>query len=148
MAEKDKVVAEEEKVTTFPISDVAIDAIEKDEFGFAEQAGRLAKLVAGENSPENIAVGVSGSWGSGKSSMLNLIKCYLTDPYHYHELFISEDTGTMEEILKGSKIKNMMPIVVEFDPWFFGSEEKIIDAFFLRLAKSITNNGKIRKGTG
>jgi predicted KAP-like P-loop ATPase len=133
-----------EKETTFPISDIAIDEIKDDKFGFTKRAEKLAKLVASHSSSEYITVGISGTWGSGKSSILNLIKCYLTQEKHYLEIFRQDYPEGAED----KKITKNMPIVVEFDPWFFGSEEKIIEAFFLRLAKSITNNGKVRKTIG
>jgi hypothetical protein len=135
MAENDKIL----------LDDMAIDAIKDDKFGFKEHAKRYARLVAGKNSPEYISVGISGSWGSGKSSMLNLVKCYLTNKEHYYELFHEE---LQENEAENKKVlEKEMPIVVQFDPWFFGSEEKIIESFFFRLAKVINkhNNRKINK---
>ncbi len=140
MEEKNKA----EKVT-FPISDIAIDAIEKDEFGFAKRAEKLAKLVASHSSSEYITVGISGTWGSGKSSILNLVKLYLTEPDLYNNLDGESSPlpkKGFQRYWKLKKLKKIMPIVVEFDPWFFGSEEKIIEAFFFRLAKSIDSIDK------
>ena len=73
----------------------------------------LAKLITYEKN-DNIALGISAPWGSGKTSMLNLIK----------------------EQIKELKI-DPKPIIVEFDPWFYGSEDKVIHSFFETLAKAI-----------
>lgn len=135
MAEKDKLI----------LDDRAIDAIKDDKFGFKEHAKRLARLVAGTNSPEYISVGISGSWGSGKSSMLNLVKCYLTNMGHYHKSIIDGETPKNKKQWKATekKLRKEMPIVVEFDPWFFGSEERIIQAFFDRLAKATSDEDAV-----
>lgn len=90
-----------------------IESFDEDIFGWENHAKMLAKLITNEKN-DDVALGISAPWGSGKTSMLNLIK---------------------EQI---NKLKiQPKPIIVEFDPWFYGSEDKVIHSFFETLAKAI-----------
>jgi len=90
-------------------SDKPIAKCDEDIFGWKDHARMLAKLIT-DKSNDDVALGISAPWGSGKTSMLNLIK----------------------EQIKELKI-DPKPIIVEFDPWFYGSEDKVIA---LSLSKS------------
>ncbi len=94
-------------------NDKPIEKCDEDIFGWKDHARMLAKLITHESN-DDVALGISAPWGSGKSSMLNLIK------------------EQINEIGIDPK-----PIIVEFDPWFYGSEEKVIHSFFETLAKAI-----------
>jgi len=94
-------------------SDKPIAKCDEDIFGWKDHARMLAKLIT-DKSNDDVALGISAPWGSGKTSMLNLIK----------------------EQIKELKIYPK-PIIVEFDPWFYGSEDKVIHSFFETLAKAI-----------
>jgi len=94
-------------------SDKPIAKCDEDIFGWKDHARMLAKLITHESN-DDVALGISASWGSGKTSMLNLIKEQINE--------------------LGIKPK---PIIVEFDPWFYGSEEKVIHSFFETLIKAI-----------
>ena len=59
----------------------------------------------------SFAIGVTGMWGSGKSSFINLLK---------------------------HKIENSVDIIIEFKPWFCKSSADIIDEFFKIYQNSIS----------
>src|SRR5690606_7194714 len=67
-------------------------------------------------------IGLEGQWGSGKSSLVNLI---------IHELGQLEDSG--------------IPTVVKFEPWLIGSRDALISSFFEELART---TGQMRHSKG
>ena len=147
-------------------NDEPINSVVNDLFGFSFQASVIAKLVGGKDSHNHLSVGVSGSWGSGKTSLLYMVRELLE--YIKHE----ESFNALKRKLGKNKIKNistlrkMVPFyrlrkeiekkehlkdipsslkdvkVIWFDPWFFGSEETVIKAFFYRIAKELMDEDK------
>lgn len=107
-------------------NDEPVSSIKEDKFSFKYQAWRISKLVAGEQSFSHISVGISGEWGSGKSSLLKMIQ----------EILLSSDV-LIDSGLDDYPINQKKPIVIWFDPWFFGSESEIIKTFFVKLAKEL-----------
>lgn len=152
-------------------NDEPIDSVVNDLFGFSFQASVIAKLVGGKDSKNHLSVGVSGSWGSGKTSLLNMVKEFLNYKQYKDEkerlekiLFtksyyrMSEDKRfeidqriiylwafllklEQEKIDLEDSIINENK-VIWFDPWFFGSQETVIKAFFYRLAKELMDEDK------
>ena len=61
------------------ISDLPIKSREEDIFSFAPSAKELVEHIFEEQQPESLVVGLSGAWGSGKTSFLNLIEKELID---------------------------------------------------------------------
>lgn len=59
------------------LEDNPIQDSSEDEFRFDVFAQRIAKTVIENKSNDSYSLGITGSWGSGKTSMLNCIKKYL-----------------------------------------------------------------------
>ncbi|KSV75589.1 hypothetical protein N185_17265 [Sinorhizobium sp. GW3] len=57
-----------------PDSDRALDSQEQDEFGFAGIAKKLAPSLAAATGGDGMVIGIEGPWGSGKSTMVNLLR--------------------------------------------------------------------------
>ena len=55
-------------------TDVPINDSSEDQFSFTSLAGRVVRHLKSNTNPESIVVGVTGQWGVGKTSMLNLIE--------------------------------------------------------------------------
>ncbi len=152
-------------------NDEPIDSILKDEFGFLYQASIIASLVGGEDSKDHLSVGISGLWGSGKTSFMKMVKELLSYKQYKDEkeklekvLFTKAYYQMSEEKrlkvdqrviylwsffikLEQEKIEFEDNItnenkVIWFDPWFFGSEESIIKAFFYKIAKEIADEDR------
>lgn len=76
-----------------------------DLLGFEASAKHIATAIAELSSPEGFVVGIEGSWGSGKSSYINLVKQsfrQLPDP----------------------------PEVVHYLPWLIGSRDALLKELF------------------
>lgn len=87
------------------IKDKKEDKLKRNRF-----ATNLSKNIKEYNYDESITIGLMGPWGSGKSSIINMVK---------HELNES----------------NL--IVVEFNPWYFAGRKQLISDFFQVLSERI-----------
>jgi|GEM_PF-2373880 len=94
------------------INDQAIKAPEEDRLGRNAFAGKLAKDLSRWRGDQSIVVGLNGKWGSGKSSVKNLI---------LHAL--NKDDTPLD--------------YVEFNPWLASGEEAITKAFFDEIAQKL-----------
>ncbi|MBX5089807.1 KAP family P-loop NTPase fold protein [Rhizobium lentis] len=57
-----------------PDSDRALESEERDEFGFAGIARKLAPSLIAATGGDGMVIGIEGPWGSGKSTMVNLLR--------------------------------------------------------------------------
>ncbi|WP_049975842.1 P-loop NTPase fold protein [Azospirillum sp. B506] len=95
-----------------PIKSPADDRLGRDGF-----VARLARaLVTSDGRASGVVVGLTGPWGSGKSSLLNLLQ---------------------------AEIERQHPaaVVVRFDPWLVSGRDDVITQFFAELLATITMVG-------
>lgn len=59
------------------LEDAPVDNVNADEFRYDGYAQRIARTIIERQSISSYSLGITGEWGSGKTSMLNLIKRYL-----------------------------------------------------------------------
>jgi len=59
------------------IEDLAIESVEQDIFNRKEVAREIAHRISITTNSKSFAIGILGEYGSGKTSFINLIKCYL-----------------------------------------------------------------------
>jgi len=78
-----------------------------DLLGHAPFAKALATSILRECPPDGLVVGIYGPWGTGKSTALNFLVHYL-----------EQGDG------------DAAPIVLRFNPWWFGGQEDLIRRFF------------------
>ena len=57
--------------------DKPIDSPEEDKFGFKALAKAIADSISKMKSPEGTVIAINGPWGSGKSSLINLVRHHL-----------------------------------------------------------------------
>ena len=57
-----------------PDSDRVVERNDDDRFGFSGIAKRLAPSVIEASKGEGMVIGLQGRWGSGKTSLLNLLR--------------------------------------------------------------------------
>ncbi len=89
-------------------SDAPITSHTEDKFNRTDFAHRIAETLMHRRAEDSVVVGIYGKWGSGKSSILNMMQEKINS-YGYNT------------------------IVINFNPWYFSSEEDIIRGFFAEL---------------
>ena len=68
----------------------------------------VAKSLENLNSQDTFTIGLYGQWGTGKTSLVNMI---------------------LEEIKENEKV-----VIVRFEPWNFSSTNQLLEQFFVHLA--------------
>ena len=94
--------------------DQPIDSPKEDRFGFDPLAKAIADSVANMEAPHGTVLAVNGPWGSGKSSVINLVR------HHLHD---ETTTGDLE--------------IAEFKCWWFRGEEALLLAFLHVLCSAM-----------
>lgn len=91
-------------------NDQPIALPEHDIFGIDPFAKSLAKSIEQMQSPTGTVMAINGPWGSGKSSVVNLVKHHL-----------------------GDAVKAESLTIIDFNCWWFRGEEALALAFFREL---------------
>jgi predicted KAP-like P-loop ATPase len=98
-------------------SDSPIADPKDDQFGIDDFAKAIAKAIDRLPAPDGTVVALTGPWGSGKSSAVNLIK---------HHLKAIEDNGELK--------------ILVFNPWWYSDEPTLTRAFFQHLYAGLGGN--------
>ncbi|RFS36120.1 hypothetical protein DYI81_01070 [Acinetobacter sp. SWAC5] len=93
-------------------ADRPIKKIEQDVLGRADFAKNLSDAISQWKGDESLVIALHGDWGSGKSSIKNMALSY-------------------------SKQQDDSPTIIEFSPWEWSAQDKIVQAFFDEISKSI-----------
>ncbi|WP_460228615.1 KAP family P-loop NTPase fold protein [Bacillus cereus] len=94
--------------------DTPISEATEDKLGRSNFADRLTDIINTKIGKESIVIGLYGRWGTGKTSVLNLMKQRIKEE------------------------KNV--ITISFNPWYFENEEQLILQFFNKLVIEIDEN--------
>ena len=89
--------------------DVAIDDSSEDKLNRDIFANNLANSILTFDQEESLTMGIIGHWGSGKSSLINLMINHLKNDY----------------------------IIIRFDPWFFSNQNNLYLQFFKTVIDEI-----------
>src|SRR5215207_11524466 len=92
-------------------SDEPIRNPEDDQLGRANLAAMIAGEIRNIDASEGFVVGVLGPWGSGKTSLINLIRTELS--------------------------KEPAVTILEFNPWMFSGTDQLIERFFVELSEQL-----------
>lgn len=95
--------------------DTPIDAPEQDRLLRAPFAAQVAESILNLNAEEGFVFSLNGPWGSGKTSIINLV-------LHYIEAKKADTPGI---------------VVVRFNPWWFSGQEHLIQQFFRQFRAAI-----------
>ena len=101
--------------------DRPITAKAQDVLNRAPFAENLARAILNYSSTESLVIGLYGEWGSGKTSIINMMVERLTD-------------------VKRDK-KLPAPIIVRFNPWNFSDHNDLIAQFFAQLSVDLEGKG-------
>jgi predicted KAP-like P-loop ATPase len=93
--------------------DEPIASLKEDRFGREQFAISLAEALVKVPDTKSLTIGLYGTWGSGKTSIINLAAEYLTKKYT-------------------AKV-----VLITFNPWMFSTTESLHRAFFSTLAHKL-----------
>lgn len=103
------------------LNDLPITRPEEDKHSFNTLAKSIANGISGQVSPNGFVTAITGSWGSGKSSMINLVR---------HHLENNEEEGDL--------------IIFDFKCWWFRGPEALTVAFFQELHANLDQSSGIK----
>src|ERR1700761_7340068 len=100
-----------------PISgDNPIDDVSEDLIGRQSAAVVIAEEIRTVDASKGCVIGILGPWGSGKTSLVNLVR---------------------NELAKDPAFP-----VLDFNPWMFSGAEQLVDSFFREMAAQL----RLKKG--
>lgn len=99
-------------------TDLPIKSANDDKLNRTVFAKNLATALLQFKSKEQFTIGLHGSWGSGKTSTINIM--------------LEEIENQANHLPDKQK-----PIVIRFDPWLFTNKEQILTQFFTRLSTTL-----------
>lgn len=97
-------------------ADKPIESQKQDLLGRATFSKRLADAIYQYNADDGLVIGVFGKWGTGKTSILNMV---------------------IDEINCLSMNRDRKPIIVKFSPWNYSNYDNLINLFFRMLKNQL-----------
>ncbi|MDF5724276.1 MAG: P-loop NTPase fold protein [Rhizonema sp. PD37] len=94
-----------------------------DRLGYANFAQYLANSICNMSFAQGFAIALYGTWGSGKSTMLDFVVHYLNQ-----------------------KPDEERPIIVPFNPWLFSGSQDVTKRFFEQLQDILSKTTSVPKG--
>ncbi len=106
-------------------ADRPITSKTQDRLNRAVFAKYLARCMLDHHDPDSLVVGLYGSWGSGKTSLINL---------------------TVEELnFASTNIEDKdKPIILNFSPWSYSGQGELIYSFFRRLSSALRGDPNLK----
>ncbi len=98
-------------------SDNPIVSIDDDILGRSPFAKNIANAIINWNSEESIVIGITGKWGDGKTSVVNMVKGYIADSDKYESIKI-----------------------IDFSPWNKPIQADITSHFFNEIESKLDNS--------
>ncbi len=89
--------------------DRPIKTAAEDRLGFAPVARHVARVILDQSAKDGLVFGIEGKWGSGKSTIINLIINFLREA-------------------------SSAPEIIEYSPWLVGSRDDLLTHLFDELA--------------
>ena len=105
-------------------TDTPIKDSERDLIGRAPFAERLADILKSAAGPESLVIGLDGSWGSGKTSVITLVE---------NELSRKDDDGKADVS------------IVRFEPWNYLTAEQLLAQFLKEVGDSLDKHAHGRR---
>lgn len=97
--------------------DKAIKKAHEDKLGRKRYAYELGKAIVSYKEEESFVIGITGEWGSGKSSIINMA------------------TEHVKDLCKEKRYA--LPTIVEFSPWNFSDQNQLVEQFFKAISSSL-----------
>lgn len=90
--------------------DRAVSTQDEDRYGFTHIATHLAKAIKGIGREGSAVIGIEGAWGTGKTSLLNLLRTALDE----------------------QKEEKEKTFVLNISPWLDGSDTPLVASLTIR----------------
>ena len=98
-----------------PLSLRSDNPVEEDTLGiFTSSKNALAKLIANESTQPPVSIAINGGWGSGKSSLMKMLRKDLKDNGNY--------------------------VTIWFNVWHFESEEHLLTVFLSKMVEKFNSD--------
>ncbi len=103
-------------------ADKPIENKTEDRLGRTDFAENVAEAISHyKTGQDSLVMGLCGEWGSGKTSVINMI-------------------------IESLNEQGSAPIIVRFCPWYFSGQDQLLQQFFLQLASEIRSSCAIATG--
>ena len=96
-----------------PINDLQEDKLEREEF-----INNIFRIIKDNSNKDGIVLGVEGKWGSGKTSVLNILE---------------------------NKLLSENRLVFKFNPWNFSTRKQLISDFFEQFSLFAGSRTNLKK---
>lgn len=107
-------------------ADKPIPSLSKDEFGRQQYVESIAAALVNSADSDGLVLGISGPWGSGKTSLKNMIK----DELQHHQ------------------DKENAVHVIEFDPWMYSGSNKLVCLMFSQISDKLSPRSNLLRRIG
>lgn len=101
-------------------ADTPIKRQEDDLLGRANFSKDLAKAIIRNQTEETLCIGLFGKWGSGKTSILNMMR---------------EEINVLSQDMP----EDETPLLISFEPWNFTDTSQLIQQFFIHLISTFSS---------
>lgn len=100
-------------------SDTPIGSSQEDTLNRASFASQLAQTIMSYDQDNSFNIGLYGEWGSGKTSVINMLE---------------ESLGILSAEMEHK------PVVLRFNPWLFSDQTQLVTQFFKQLSAKFGSN--------
>ena len=112
------------------LSDEPIRSVDNDRYGRSEYVRNLALALSRFPGPGPLVVGIQGPWGSGKTSLKNML--------------VEQLAAANFDKRKG-KNQEDRAIVVEFEPWMYSGSGRLVSLLFRRISQTLSRKSDVVK---
>ena len=128
----------------------------EDRFGFSPFAETIAQSIIKNRNSEGTVMAIHGPWGSGKSSVINLVKHYLKkkiksnqspDSFEFPRRApnwlksLAPKRRSRQPSSDMSNSSNVPLEILDFKCWWFRGEEALMIEFFHQLYRALDKSG-------
>ena len=137
-------------------NDKPIERPDDDDFGFSPFAEAIAQSIIKNRNSEGTVIAINGPWGSGKSSVINLVKHYLEEKIKSNQSpdsfeFLRRAPNWLKSLAPKrrsrqpsgdmSNSSNVSLEILDFKCWWFRGEEALMIEFFHQLYRALDKSG-------
>lgn len=120
--------------------DLPIEKSEKDIFNRSNYAKNLAEALLKSQYKSSFVVGLYGEWGSGKTSLCNMILEKIRGETEKHD---EDNSHIVAQTINSEKsIKDEQVVIFQFNPWLCSDATQLINQFFIQLGATLQIKNK------